>query len=163
MFKLYGSMFKTLYTYARQGKYFKINLKEKNLVIEDMSFITGGKKDVTVYLIESDDLKEYGIENCFENPWEDVIPKLYDMYKNSFQNPMKHERKCLFKASKNDEMSDMQIVNALDRDYAFALLNGYLLLGTIKGVVKWEDKTKWFWQGQDKDLVIMKKWLFNEE
>ena len=46
-----------------------------------------------------------------------------------------------------------------DRKLAQAMLEGYILLGSIAGWMAWEDENKWFWKDENNQFIILKEWI----
>ena len=58
-------------------------------------------------------------------------------------------------------MTDEELVNGEDRNVAKAKLEGFILCATLAGYLIWDERKmgKWFYQGKDKDLVILREWI----
>lgn len=150
----------SIYTYllhaADKGKPFKINLLEKTLWINGVKFIEEGIKLKGTTLIESCDLeKTFGVSGELDkDPWS-WINYLYDEYKYSV--PKQYDNKHrYFKGLSADELTTEQLAFNIDRHFAQAMLEGYILLASLEGWLTWDYGNNWFWQGDDEDLVVLK-------
>lgn len=143
---------------------YKIDLNKKILILGETRYIIGDIFDTTKDFIHIDAIRP-GIsrkksnEICFE-----IIEELYREYKYSI--PSEKSEKCrsyvYFKALKPDEMSDEQLISGIDREYARAALEAFILCASLEGYLTWDAeqmKNHWFYQGKDKDLIILKKWI----
>ena len=91
-----------------------------------------------------------------------ILGTLYRDYKYSTPSERSENKKRkYFKALSVDELTDEQLVNGMPREYAQAALEGYMLVKIVDGSFKWDGETmgKWFYQGEDKDFIILKKWI----
>ena len=156
------SIYKKLIEAAIDGKSFKINLKDKNLVIGRKTFIKEGVVEVDDVLIENEDFREFFIltGDVEHYSWKNVTWHLYNNFKYSV--PSKHWKdNSYFKAVDSEELSLDQMVFSLDRYVAQAMLEGYILLGSLAGWIKWtENEDHWFWQYEDDtELVVLREWI----
>ena len=159
--QFYDSLYETLIKSAEKYMSVKIDLEEKNMTVDKTKrFIVDGTKMYGFPAINESDLQDIGIENCLEDPWE-VIKTLYTRYKHSMiRKDLRY--KPYFKALKVDELSDEDFIGGEDRYIARARLEGYIMLASLNGNLKWQNEDHWFWQDEeDKDLVVLKNWLFN--
>lgn len=158
------SIYYDLINAVDKGKKFKIDLKNKSLLINKKEIIKEGvlinDKET---LIESNDLYCTGWElNLNENPW-DIVEFLYQKYKHSVPKEKSKGSKSYFKGLDIDDLSDEEIAFNINRDLGQAILEGYLLCASLIGWLKWEEKEHWFWQcSNDKELVILKDWISQE-
>jgi hypothetical protein len=69
-----------------------------------------------------------------------------------------------FKAINSEQLSLSQMAFGVDRHVAQAMLEGYILLGSLAGWIKWnESEDRWFWQYEDnKNLVVLREWIEKE-
>lgn len=156
------SIYKTLIESVIAGKPFKINLKKKNLVIGRKTFIKEGVIKIDDVLIENSDFKEFNIftGDVEHHSWKNMAWLLYDQYYYSV--PSKTWRDSgHFKAIDSEQLSLSQMVFGVDRHVAQAMLEGYILLGSLAGWIKWnENEDHWFWQYEDnKNLVVLREWI----
>ena len=93
----------------------------------------------------------------------DIIEELYKNYKYSTpsEKSERYKQRNYFKALSPDEMTDEELVNGEDRNVAQAKLEGFILCASLAGYLTWDEKKmgKWFYQGKDKDLVILREWI----
>jgi len=132
-----------------QGKKFYINLQNKTLKVNGEKIIKDGEYT-----------GELGLE-IGENFLEE-IEKLYERYKHSVPSETSEfKQRKYFKALKEDELADDDMLFGEGRDTAQVKLELYVLIAILSGSFKWTDSMgKWFWQSEkDKDLVILKSWV----
>ena len=148
-----------LVEWVSRGYGFNINLKQKSMVVYNQS-INMGMYSNDARLIEIPD-----IENS-ENPTQtclDIIEKLYFDYKYSTPSKYseKNKQKYYFKALSPDEMTDEQLFKGENRELCRAKLEGFVLLSSLAGYLVWDEQKmgKWFYQGKDKDLIILREWI----
>ena len=155
------SIYKDLLDAVYDGKKFKVDLVNKSLWINKRQIIKKGviidEQNKSEDLICSDDLSEYWSQSLNGNTWK-WIEFLYDTYKHSV--PRENSNKTsYFKALSVNELNDGELAYNAERDYMQAILEGYILLGVLQGWITWEYGNHWFWQGKDKDLVVLKDWI----
>ena len=96
------------------------------------------------------------LEECLEK-----IEELYHTYK--YSTPTENdERRTYFYALTPDEMTDAELALGANRYEAKEELELYVLKSIVSGVLTWDDKVMggtWFYQGKDKDLIILKDWV----
>lgn len=145
-----------------QGKQFKVDLINKSLWINKKQIIKEGEiineQDKGKELISRWDLAlNYGSVPLDENPWE-LIEMLYKDYKRSVPRENSN-KKSYFKALSVNELTDADLAYNYDRDFANAMLSGYILCGSIVGWIQWINGNHWFWKGNDPELVVLKNWI----
>lgn len=147
------SIYKTLLESAERGGRFKIDLSKKDLWIGRKQYVKKGEVIDEDELINKDDL-----EIDVSDSWE-VIKYLYQKYKHSIPNS-RWKDKSYFKALTVEELTDAEMAFNDDRNYAQAMLEGYILLAGLSGWIKWPNDEHWFWQSdEDEDLIVMKQWI----
>ena len=85
------------------------------------------------------------------------IDNLYKQYKYSV--PSERDGKYYFKALSANELSDAQLVLGMQRLEARIRLEAYLVLASVTGIEVWPNENHWYWQGKDKDFVILKQYM----
>lgn len=85
------------------------------------------------------------------------IDDLYKKYKYSV--PSERDTKSYFKALSSNELSDAQLVLGMHRCEAKVRLEAYLALAAITEIEVWPNEKHWYWQGKDKDFVILKQYM----
>lgn len=155
------SVYTDLIETAKNGGRFKVDLMDKSLWIGRKQIIKEKvyEQDKSKDLIEEYDLCEFGMGIPLkENPWE-VVDELYAIYYNSV--PGKNAgKKYYFKALPVDQLSTAEIAYNPDRDYAYAILAGYILLGSLQGWLTWQYGDYWYWRSENNDnFVILRNWI----
>ena len=156
------SVFMELMQAVEIGCKCKVNLETKSLHIDGNAVIENGillgKREK---LFDYFDLKEIFKENAFATPF-DVVEYLYDQYKYSMPTKSNKVNKPYFKAEDATKITARHMATRPHRDVAQMMLEGYVLLASMSGILEWENESHWFWQSKtDKDLVILKKWVSN--
>ena len=156
------SIYKELLDAVDNGKKFKVDLVDKSLWINKRQIIKKGEivndEDKGKDLIGRWDLALHFVELPLdESPWK-VVEVLYHEYK--YSTPNKHRNESYFKALPVEELTDADLAYGYDREFAQAMLEGYILLASLKGWIQFENENHWFWQSSsDKDLIILKEWI----
>lgn len=154
-----NSIYKLLVDSVDQGCKFKIDLKDKNLWIGKTQLIAEGFCDKENDFIQIDDLFSEGFDaNLNDDPWN-WIEVLYEEYKHSVPGEHNNQNQSYFKGLSSDELTDNELAFNISRDLGQAILEGYILCASLQGWLKWNNENHWFWQGKDKDLVILKDWI----
>ena len=157
------SIFTDLIEAVDKGKKFKVDLINKSLWINRTQIIKEGvivnEKNKSKDLIEEYDLEDYFGDYILLNkePWK-VIALLYKAYKYSIPSENSNTR-SYFKALSVDELNDSDLFYNGTRNLMQAILEGYILLGSLKGWIKWKYDNHWFWQSEDKDLIVLRNWI----
>lgn len=146
------SVYSELLNHAQEGGKYKIDLKNKSLKIGNKNYIKNGEVLIEDELFDSDLLMK------LQDPWNKAS-ELYNQYKHSI--PTSHYKdNSYFKALKYEELSSEELAYGLYRNYAQAALEGFILLASIKGLLKWQNNKHWFWQDEnDKDFIILKEYV----
>lgn len=161
------SIYSELLDAVDNGKKFKVDLIEKSLWIINGKYrkqiIKEGEivneQDKGKELIKTWDLAlNYGSMPLDENPWN-VIEILYNDFRHSAPRENSN-KKTYFKALPVEELTDADLACGYDRDFAQAMLEGYILLVSLAGWIQWEYGNHWFWQSEkNKDLVVLKSFI----
>lgn len=133
----------------------KIDLVAKTLIIGKQIIIEKG--NTVQYKIKVGD-DEYAWEDLLKLEQCRELDELYADYKYSVPSE-RDNGKHYFKALSANELSDAQLVYNMSRLEARVRLEAYLLLAWMAGYVYWGRPEKFYWQGKDKDFVILKKYL----
>lgn len=156
------SIYTDLLDAVDQGKKFKVDLINKSLWINKRRIIHKGEilheQDKSKELICEDDLgTKYGNCPLSQEAWK-LIEILYFEYKHSV--PSKNDRgKSYFKAMSVEELTDAELAYNANRSYMQAVLEGYILFGSLMNWIQWEFGNYWFWKGNDPELVVLKNWI----
>lgn len=156
------SIYMDLIEAVKNGKKFKVDLIHKSLWINKKQII---EKRVVLNeatkLIEPQDSAMFTPERELlfnEYPWT-WVERLYTMYKRSAPSENSNNR-SYFQALPLDELTDVDLAYNPDRNFMQAVLEGYVLLASLQGWLRWEFDNNWFWQcPSDKNLVVMKNWI----
>lgn len=142
------SLYERLLKEVENGKRIDIDLNNKTIHIDNKKVIFT-KED---YLVPFSDL-----------PWE-TIEDIYADYKVSIPFERIVSNNPYFKAIPSDQLSVSQFERSLvdipRRNVMQYLLEAYVLLSSVSGILTWADEDKFFWQSQKHpDLIIFKDWV----
>ena len=143
------TIYEELLKRVSEGEKYYVNLESKSMKI-------GNHYDIKDGVIAT----EQDLIDIFENPWI-KLEELYLDYRYSLPTEKSSRRRTYyFKALSDEEMTDLEMMCAGNRDYTQAALEGFLLCSILKGTITWSDEKKWFWQSENHpDLVVLKKWF----
>ena len=89
------------------------------------------------------------------------IERLYQIYK--YSTPTENDkRRTYFYALPAEKLTDAELVLGVNRHEAKVALEMYVLTMIVGGVLRWDEnvmKGKWFWKGNDGDLIILREWV----
>lgn len=161
------SIYKDIINEIQNGKRFKIDLNKKDLWIGRKQIIKEGviidEKYLNEALIEPFDLEdilEYSpILN--EHCWN-VVEMLYEKYQHSSPTKTNLGNKPYFKALDVEDLYDYDLAYGLERNVAQVILESYILLGGLIGWLVWQNENHWFYQGKDKEFVVIREWIRKE-
>lgn len=150
-----------LMDWVERGHAFRIDLKTKSMqLLSNEKCIENGDWFPDADLIHINGICDEKDKTKF---CLDIIEELYHNYKYSTptEKSEKYKQRNYFKALSPDEMTDEELVNGEDRNVARAKLEGFILCASLAGYLTWDEKKmgKWFYQGKDKDLVILREWI----
>lgn len=157
------SIYRELLEAAKNGNY-KISLQNKTLVINGKEIIENGLYKGKTPLIKPSDLDGYFYEgneigDIKSEPWV-CIRLLYELYKYSIPDKKWSDRKSVFKALPLDLISDEDMATNHSRYVACAMLEGYILLASLEGWLKWEREDHWYWVNKyDRECIVLKQWI----
>ena len=125
-----------------------IDLVKKNLKVGRQTIIENAQvKQYKIKGYEFDELIDHRLD----------INELYKQYKYSV--PSERDIRGYFRALGANELSDAQLVLGMHRAEAKTRLEAYLVLAVIAGIETWPNTSKWYWQGEDKDFVVLRKYF----
>ena len=156
------SIYTDLIDAVSSGKKFKVDLVNKSLWIDRKLTIKEGEivneQDQGKELISQWDLALNYVIPLDQDVWK-VIEILYHDFKHSV--PSKNGMyKSYFKALQSEELTDTELAYNADRYSAQCMLEGYILLASLQGWLKWEHGTHWFWKSEtDEELVVLRQWI----
>ena len=153
------SIYEELLRRADKGKRVTIDLEKKNLWLGRQQIIAEGDVLDESELIDKDDLKNvFGEEIDLSADCWNVVSYLFNEYKHSRPSEgRKYSR--YFKALESKELSDEELAFNCDRRFAQAMIEGYVLCASLQGWLKWENDSHWFWQGKDRECIVVKQWV----
>lgn len=134
-----------------KGARFNIDFKTRTMKVDGKVIIDNGKYE--------------GILCEFKDPLEDPLEDLeyaYAIYKHSVPSERSESRsRNYFRALKEKDLSDEDMMYGIPRENARFLLEFSLLAYIFTGKLTWnEEWGKWFWQSEkDKDFVILRQWV----
>lgn len=156
------SIYTKFIEYARTSHNFKVDFKNKSLKCGNSYLIKNGRYDLNddlIFLSSQFKTQREAIEHCLN-----TIEILYNAYK--YSNPSKETEsfrdRSYFKALPEEELTIAQRVTGDPRDIAKARLEAFILCTSLAGYLVWDDEIMgghWFYQGKDKDLIIMREWI----
>ena len=134
------------------GEHFHIDFIKRNMKVGKSYLIKDGEYDTE---------RELGAPCC--NILE-MIENLYRDYKVSTPSEKSEcKRRKYFKALSVDELTDEELVVGMPRELAQAKLESFILCKIIDGGFIWtEDLGKWFYVGNDPDLIVLRSWVENK-
>ena len=129
-----------------------IDLEKKNIKVGRCTVIEGAQ--VKQYKIKANH-KSYEFDDLINHELD--IDDLYKQYKYSV--PSERDVRGYFRALGANELSDAQLVLGMHRAEAKVRLEAYLALAVMEGIETWPNANKWYWQGKDKDFVVLRKYF----
>lgn len=133
----------SIYELLKESETCKVDLNKKSLWLNGKQYIKDGANLTELPLIDQ----------------EEDLDALYYDYKYSV--PSSKASKSYFKALPVDSLTDVQLAIGQPRYKAQAMLEGYILLAGMAGVLaNVVSAGNYFWQSEtDSDFVILKKWI----
>ena len=145
------------------------DLIKKSIYISKIPIMTNGtfttdfiQKDEVLYetkgleLIDNQDLSEFGIKDLSIDPYK-VIESLYEVYNKALDTRVSSVYRGNFVTeAQNGNFS----LSAYSKDYARILLEGYVLLGGLKGIIPWSEENKFYWKSSlHPKLIVFKNMI----
>ena len=137
------------------GEKFHIDFEKRNMKVGRTYLIKDGEYDKDKYMLSLS--SKATIDIILDN-----IEDFYNEYKYSMPSERsENKRRKYFKALSAEELSIDDMVNGKSREVAQCILEGYILVNILKGTLYWDEQLmgRWFYQGNDPDLIILKKWI----
>lgn len=131
----------------------QIDLCNKTIKVDGHTILKDGKLTQDKIIVGGD---TYQINGLIYLPLD--INQLYKQYKYSLPSERDNHRHY-FKALSANELTDAQMVVGMPRFEARVALEAYILLASINGMLTWPNENHWYWQGEDKDFIILKKYI----
>lgn len=155
------SVYTDLMNAVNHGKRFKVDLANKSLWIDKKQIIEKGVVlNNAKTLIEPNDFVLLGCDELLNiNPWQ-WIERLYTMYRYSVPSEDDNYCRSYFCALPVEQLTDTELAYNCKRIVGQSALEGYILLATLQGWLRWEFGEHWFWQSaENKDLVVLRNWI----
>lgn len=148
------TLYEALIDLAKNGyNKIHIDLTEKTINVGKQIVLENGQ--LKQHKIKVGDMV-YEFEDLIETKLN--IEDLYKQYKYSVPSE-RDGGKCYFKALVANELTDAELVLGMPRLEAKVRLEAYLALSVVKGIEAWPNGKHWYWQGNDKDFVILKQYM----
>jgi hypothetical protein len=142
------SIYRDLLDKVERGAKYKINLVDKSLKID------GKEIELTDELLH----EASNIGYCGGSYWK-WLESLYSFYKRSVPSERHYGNKPYFKAVNVEELTDDEIAFNLPRNLAQFNLEMFVLCASLSGKLKWLNDKHWFYQGEDKELIVLREWV----
>lgn len=153
------TIYEELIDRVSNGETFHIDFEKRTMKVGKDFLVKNGEYDASRLLAFPPD-DPYTMELLLN-----IIELFYEDYKWSLPSERSDsKRRIYFKALPMEKIPDESLFVATRREVAKAKLEGFILCMVLEGKFIWdEDKLgKWFWQSKnDKDLVILRKWIEN--
>ena len=156
------SIYLELLERVSNGESFHIDFEKRNMKVGNDYLIKGGEFDESKELLG----QSFGnVHNLTDLLFE--LECLYKVYKYSLPSERSdNKRRKYFKALPIEEITDEQLLVAERREYARAVLEGFVLCMIVSGKLVWDEKImngKWFYQSDlEPDLVLLRSWVENK-
>ena len=153
------SIYLELLERVSNGESFHINFEKRNMKVGRDYLIKDGEFDESKELLGDSFGNVHSLtDSLFE------LECLYKVYKYSLPSERSdNKRKKYFKALPMEEITDEQLMAAERREYARAVLEGFVLCMIVSGKLVWDEDVmqgRWFWQSDiDPDLVVLRTWV----
>lgn len=147
-----------VYERVFNGERFNIDFEKRNLRLGKQYIVKDGHYDVNEYILLDTDTDLRTILH--------EIEELYQKYKYSTPSERsENKHRNYFKALPIEELTDEQLILGEAREVAQAILESYILCRIISGALYWDEEImgRWFYQGEDPDLIILKSWIKERE
>lgn len=149
------TIYEELIEQVSNGKKFSIDFENRNIKVGNKYLVKNGVYDTSKYKLLNED--NANINSILSN-----IEALYEVYKYSMPSERsENKRQKHFKALSIEELTDEQLVLGQPREVSQANLEGFIFVQILSGNLYWDEEImgKWFYQGNDQDLIILKKWI----
>lgn len=128
-----------------EGKRWNVDFKSKSIKLNGKYLLKEGVGNYETSV---------STENVLGN-----IERLYAEYKYSLPSERSdRKRRKYFKALSQEELTTEMMCIGEIREMAQARLESFILCAYLSGF-DWSDIKGWFWQGTDRDLIIIKNWF----
>lgn len=156
--KVMVTIYEEMIERVSNGERFNVDFEKQNIKVGNTYLMKAGEYDKEKYKLTAIYLNNLDvILEC--------IADLYEHYKYSTPSERsERKRRKYFKALPMEELADEQLIAGATREVAQALLEGFILCHIISGELYWDEEKmgKWFYQGNDPDLIILRKWVENK-
>lgn len=136
------------------GSKFYVNFKERSVRVDGKLVVKDGDFGEDTY----ENVGDFSLKGTLS-----TIEELYNEYRHSIPSERSEShRKCYFRALKEKELDDNDMMYGESREVSRARLETYVLEAICRGWLYW-DETKmgsWFWQSEKyKSLIILREWV----
>lgn len=136
---------------VQKGAKFNVDFPTRSLKVDNKYVIRNGKYE-----------GELGVGPCLEShKFLEEVSLLYRLYKHSIPSEYSESKRSrYFYAFPENKLSDEDMMYGECRDHIQIHLELFILCQILLGF-KWDEEHmgKWFWQGVDKDLVLLREWF----
>lgn len=153
------SIYEELLERVSNGESFHIDFEKRNMKVGKDYLVKDGEFEeerelLGVWFGDMHNLTDFLFE----------LEVLYRVYKYSLPSERSdNKRRKYFKALPIEEITDEQLMVAERREYARAVLEGFVLCMIVSGKLTWDENVmqgKWFYQSKsDPDLVLLRTWV----
>ena len=143
---------------VENGAKFKIDLEKRTMKVGNKFLIKKGDYDLNKPLV-------HPVVRLRFDTLPKVLKHIEDLYKqlktSAPSERSESKRRTYFKALSADELMDGQLAYNTPREYAQAALEGFILCMILEDILVWNEELmgKWFYQGDDKDLILLRTWI----
>lgn len=137
----------------------EIDLQAKTLRYEGVEIIVSGCLVATHAPLPDDNSIPLDDLIHFDGDPYAEIERLYAQFKRSV--PRKSDRldRGNFKAVSSDSLTYAELEENMSRQEARILLEGFILLAAVAGIIVWNNPRHFFWMGSDPDLILYRDWV----
>lgn len=142
------------------------NLKDRIIKCGNAEIFNKGLLQETLLLSDGTvyDLKDIDLIHVEECDQYEKIEELYTIYQKSIPNKSSNDRKSNFRAMPVNKFSYKEMMEGIPRTNARYELEGYVLLASFCGAIRWKWPDKFYWQSENnKSLVLFREWIEGEK
>lgn len=138
------------------------DLKKKIIKCSNFEIFNKGLQMNTLSLSDGTifDLDDIDLIHSEECDQYEKIEELYSVYQKSVPNKSSNDRKSNFIALPINKLSYKEMMEGVPRTNARYELEGYVLLASFCGAIRWKWPDKFYWQSENnKSLVLFREWI----